>query len=350
MRVCYIPGRESTYARTRIFINGFKKNKVPFIDCSSNKKSNLRYLEIFIKFIRGKKNSDIFLVGFLGQHMVPIIRWFTKKKIVFDAFLSVYDTLVFDKKIVKQDSVAAKLFFWLDRKSCNIADVILLDTNQHIEYFHKTFGIRKDKFRRVLIGADEEIFYPRKTKEHNGFVVEFHGGFIPLQGVEYIVRAAKLLEKHKDIRFNIIGDGQTFTRCFNLAKKLELNNITFCGWKSLEEIHSYISNADIGLGVFGGTQKTQRVIPNKAYEIIAMKKPLITADTPAVRELFENRKNVYLCKQCNPKAIAKSILNLKNNPELRKRIASEGHKLYKKFCTPAIIGKQLKNICEDLMI
>lgn len=349
MKLCYVPGRESTYARTSIFINGLEKNKVDLINCSSLKKSNIRYFEVFYKFLKNRKKADIFLVGFLGQHLMLIIKRFTKKKIVFDAFLSAYDTMVFDKKMVRPGSLKAKLFFWLDKKSCHLADIVLVDTNQHIEYFHKTFGIKKEKLRRVLIGADKNLFYPRKTKKHKEFVVEFHGAFIPLQGVGYIIRAAKLLEKHKDIKFNMVGEGQTFKRCLNLVKKLNLSNIAFYGWKRLEEIPDFIAEADMGLGIFGNTKKTGRVIPNKAYEIIAMKKPLLTADTPAAKELFEHRKSAYLCKPRSPQAIARAILELKNDEVLRNSIAENGYNIYKKYCTSKVIGKQIKEICKELM-
>lgn len=349
MKVCYVPGRESTYSRTRTFINGLKKNKVELIDCSSAKKSSRRYFEILSKFLKNRKKADIVLVGFLGQHLMLIIKKFTRKKIVFDAFLSVYDTMVFDKKITKQGSLKAKIYFWLDKKSCTLADIILLDTNQHIEYFHNTFNIKKEKFRRVLIGADESLFYPREEKKHRDFIVEFHGEFIPLQGTKYIVQAAKLLEKHKDIKFNMIGKGQTSDKALKLSKKLNLQNITFLGWKNPEEIPLCISEADVGLGIFGETEKTRRVIPNKAYEIIAMKKPLITADTPAIRELFEHKKNAFLCEIKSPESIANAVLELKNNRELRNNIAKNGYETYKNYGTSAVIGKQLKEICEELV-
>ena len=68
-----------------------------------------------------------------------------------------------------------------------------------------------------------------------------------------------------------------------------------------------MSRADIVLGIFGESVKTMRVIPNKAYEALAMSLPLVTADTPAIRELLDERSAV-LVPAADPQAIADALL------------------------------------------
>jgi len=114
------------------------------------------------------------------------------------------------------------------------------------------------------------------------FIIGFHGKFIPLQGVQYIIKAAHLLADNEDIFFSIIGNGQTFKEATALAKKLNLKNIHFHGKLALEELPSHLRQFDVCLGIFGNTPKTQRVIPNKVYESIAMARPIISAKTPAM--------------------------------------------------------------------
>ena len=154
----------------------------------------------------------------------------------------------------------------------------------------------------------------------------------------------KILEK-ENVEFHLVGKGQTYDECFNLADELQVKNIKFLGLKKPDEIPGFISTWDIGLGIFGETEKTQRVIPNKAYEIIAMKKPLITSDTPAIRELFTDKKDVFLCKAKDEKSLVDAILTLKKNRALRDKIADNGYKLYKKYCTPEKIGEEILKDC-----
>lgn len=362
MKIAYVPGRELSYSRTRMFIRGLEQNGVDVRVYGSPSKSFIkRSLAVpFRFFFRKQRDEDVVLIGFFGPHLVLLLKPFLgKKKLVFDAYLSLYDTLVTDRKKMEKRTFLAFLRLWLDKifllkaycffwdkYPCRRADKVLLDTEQHIEYFVQRFGLPREKFERVLIGADDSLFSPREfpqQKKKKALIIGFHGLFIPLQGVEYIIRAAKLLER-EHLEFHLVGSGQTFEGCKKLAEELQLQNVQFLGLKKPEEIPGFIATWDIGLGIFGETPKTQRVIPNKAYEIIAMRKPLITADTPAIRELFTHKKNVYACPAHNPEELAKAISVLVKNMQLRERLAEQGHKLYLEFCTPAQIGKQLLHI------
>lgn len=342
IKVCYVPGYEADYARTEIFKRGMELNGLEVIDCSSKLKAPWRYFHAFVKFLAKKRRSDIILVGFLGQPLMPFVKLFTRKKILFDAFLSVYGTMVHDKKTAKSRSLKSKLYFWLDKYSCKLADKVFVDTQQHVEYFIRTFGIERKKMHRIFIGADETCFYPRKANMTK-FNVVFHGRFIPLQGTKYIIQAANML---KGIPFIMIGNGQTFKEDVEFAKKIGADNITFPGYKRTKEIADYISKSGVCLGVFGDTKKTNYVIPNKVYEVIAMRKPIITSNTAGIQELFTDKLNACLCQRANAKAIANAILLLKNNKPMQKKIANNGYKLFKEKCSARVIGKELKGFIE----
>ena len=169
----------------------------------------------------------------------------------------------------------------------------------------------------------------------------FWGNYIPLQGVQFIVRAAALLCNEGNIKFTMIGGGQMYNKIIVLAQELKVTNIHFIGHLPLDQLPSHINNADICLGIFGDTEKTNMVIPNKAYETIAMRKPLITADTPAIRELFTDQKDILLCRAADPEDLAQKIRFLYGNIDTRSRIAECGYDTYKANCTPAIIGNKL---------
>jgi glycosyltransferase involved in cell wall biosynthesis len=213
-----------------------------------------------------------------------------------------------------------------------------------MNYFYDQFGINKTKFRRVFVGSDDKIFFPRSvSKEDDNFLVVFWGTYIPLQGVEHIVHAAKLLENREDIKFEMIGSGRTFSFVKQLSERLRSNNISFfTKWIPYEKLPIYVAQADVCLGIFGGTQKATRVIPNKAFEALAMEKPLITGDSSAAREALTDMKNCVLCEMANSKAIAESIMLLKDDERLRKKIATNGYNLFKTKFTPRVIGKELK--------
>jgi len=349
MNICYFGDYGAS--RNRVIIKGLEKNGIKVFECHDNSPILLRYLRLLLKYLRLPKH-DIIIVGSNGQRCVPLAWLLAKifrKKIIFDPFISLYDTMVFDRKKVDKKSLKANYYYYLDKWSCALADNIIIDTWEHLRYFHKEFNIPKSKIRVVRIGTDDSVFFPRKTnRKESEFTIYFYGTFIPLQGIQYIIKAAKILEKERDIVFRIIGNGQTYNKNLNLSKKLEVGNVIFFGLMSYEELSEHLAKADICLGIFGDTNKAKRVIPNKVYDALAMGKPLITGDSLAVREVLTDRENVLLCHMANPESLAEAILLLKNNEGLRNKIAENGYRLFKERFTPNEIGKNVIKIIKGI--
>lgn len=347
--ICFFGIYDPLYARNRVLIHGFKENNWEVLECRVDTKiykGLSRYIQL-IKLSR-KIKSDIILVAFPGHTIVCLARiLFFNRKIYFDAFLSRFDSNVYDRKAYGPFTLRGILDWLLDWNSCVLASKIFLDTNEHIDYFSKTFFLNKKKMIRVPISADIRNFYPRLSENHsNKFIIHFHGMFIPLQGIEYIIQAADILRVYDDIIFNIIGSGQKFQEISKMIYDRKLSNVFLLGMKSYLEIPEYISKADICLGIFGDTQKTKRVIPNKVYEYIAMKKAVITADTPAIRELFENERDMLLCACADGTDLANVIIRLKNNEILRSTLVQNSYENFIQRLQPRIIVSDLINFIQ----
>jgi glycosyltransferase involved in cell wall biosynthesis len=344
MIVCYFGFYDPNYSRNRILIKGLRQNGVEIIECNSRLRGLAKYLELIKKHFKIRKNYDVMIVGFPGYQTVILAKFLTKKPVIFDAFTSIYDSMVYDRQLARPGSLMAEYYWLLDWASCKLANKILLDTNANIEYFVKNFKINRSKFLRVFVGSDNEVFYPLEQKsKHDYFLVHFHGYYIPLQGIEYIIRAAKILEK-ENIKFNLIGRGQIYENIRKLAEELKVENINFIDSVPYEELKNYIAEADICLGIFGVTEKAQRVIPNKIYEYLAVGRPVITGDSPSIRELFNDQQEIVFCKMGDAEYLAKKILELKENSQLRDIIAKNGHDFFIKNLIPIKIVKDLIKI------
>lgn len=345
MKVLFISGESRFYTRNAVILKGLKENGVDIIECTSSAKSYLfRYLISIYKYIlNSNKDFDVIFIGFFGQPLVPLMKILSRKPIVLDAFLSAYDTMCFDRKKFRPNSICGKFFWLLDWLPCQLADKIFLDTAEHIDFFVTTFSLNKQKFSRIFVGADDSIFYPQdKNNKTEKFNVFYYSTFHPLQGVEYIIQAAKILEFDESIKFCIVGKGLEYSKVINLAKKLKIKNVEFIDWIPYVELPSKIATADLCLGGhFSNIDKSKRVIAGKTFQFIAMRKPVIVGDNPANRELFENKKNALLVGHANPDALANGIQELKDDLDLRSKIAEEGYRTFNEMCTSKIIGTQL---------
>ncbi|MCK4539874.1 glycosyltransferase [Candidatus Parcubacteria bacterium] len=348
MKICYFGDYDAGYSRNRVIIKGLKENDVTIFECGSKMLGFKKLCELYKKHKRIKNKYDIMIIGYSDSRFIIFLaKILTRKKIIWDAFYSLYDSWVYDRKLVSKYSPKAWLYWLYDWFNCVLADKILLDTDEHINYFVKTFKINRNKFIKILVGTDDNIFYPREQKKDNKFIVHFHGNYIPLQGAEYIIGAAQLI-KDKDILFRMVGSkGQKYKEILSLAKKMNLSNIEFLNSVPYHILPELMAKVDVCLGVFGDTDKTKRVIPNKVYEAIAMEKPVITANTPAAQELFVDKKNILFCETANSENLAKKIKEIKNNKILKNNIAKNGYDVFKNKCRPKILIKDLLKQLSD---
>ncbi len=386
MKICYFGTYEKNYPLNNIIIKGLKKNGVEVKECHialwekhKNKHGDflklfsliklsvnlaVAYLKLGHKFLKECRNINTVIVGYIGQLDIFWLKFLilfrkNKPKIIFIPLVSLYDTAVIDRGLSGKKNIFAKLLFYLDKYSFKVADLIILDTNEHIKYICNLFNLDKNKFKRVWVGADEDVFYSKCSSPDKGknypppdkgglgggkFTVLFFGKYIPLHGLEYIIKAAKLLENEKDIRFRMIGNGQLYDKITKLSKDLDLKNIDFIEWIEYNKLVNEINKADAILGIFGGTEKSLRVIPNKVFQAIACKKAAITGDSLAIKELFTNRKNILLCENKNEESLKNAILELRDDNRLREKIAEGGYRVFGGGLSCEGIGRKIKEI------
>lgn len=347
--VLFVCGREPEYIRNRVILKALQREFEVVEITSSLSNFILRNLSVLVKFVLNRRKYDLVFVGFYGHPLMLWVPLLTRKPVLFDAYLSTYDTLCFDRQWFSPSSLAGRLAYWLDKHACAAADRVTLDTYAHVRYFISTFELPPEKFVVVYIGCDDEIFYPRQVAEHEKFVVFYYGSFLPLQGVDHVIRAAKLLEEDPQIKFQIAGEGNKRPEIIRLANRLAVSNVEFIDWIRFRELPTAIAHASVCLGGhFSASAKAQNVVATKTFQFLAMAKPTIVTDNPANRELFTHRKNAYMCPPADSAALAGAILELKHDEELRQRIAQEGYRLFITKHNVDNIAQSLKEIIDSI--
>jgi glycosyltransferase involved in cell wall biosynthesis len=311
------------YNRDKIILEGLKKRiDVEIIEYKFSKKKNFNKLE----FKELSKRSDVIYCPSFSHKYVRLIKKNTSKPVIFDPLISNYLTKVFDYKNIKRRSPRAFKNYLKDKLAFNAADILIADTEQHKIYYNKTFSIPLDKIHILPVGANTSLFKPIKKCQKKPFVIGFYGGFIPLQGVHHIVEAAFILGKNTDISFNLIGTGYEYEKMKKIVAEKDINNVHFEGWVNYNELPLKIAEFDICLGIFGDTLKANLVIPNKIFHYAAMAKPIITMDSPAIREIFSPGEDIELIEN-NGKAVAQAILSLVNNESKQTILGENARKL-----------------------
>jgi glycosyltransferase involved in cell wall biosynthesis len=291
---------------------------------------------------RPRPDFDVLLVGYPGHFDMPLARRAAGgRPIVFNPLLSLYDSMVLDRGRFGGGSPAGRLLRALDRRAMRLADLVIADTEAHADFFASLAGIPRSRVEVCLLGAEEPPFVPG-WKPRESFHCLFYGKMIPLHGLDTIIEAARLAP---EIPFRIAGAGQ-------LESKLEEDlsrNVDWIGWVPHSSIPAELHAAGCALGIFGTTGKARRVIPNKAYEALACGTPLVTADTPAARELLEDGVDALLVPAGDPAALAAAVRRLRDDTALAVRIGEGGLRTYREKASEDVLGKRWRELLEQLV-
>jgi glycosyltransferase involved in cell wall biosynthesis len=333
--ICFFGGFETGYPRSEVLRKGLEKHGVRVRLCrtSPRRRGVVRAAVLAWKFLSMKRPFDVICVPEFRHKDVPLawaLARLTGKRLVFDPLVSRYDTKILDRADAAERSVQAWHNRNLDRVSLRLPDIVLADTAAHAEYYARQYGVAREKIRVVEVGFDEDVFdpalYPDAQRRsasgqaESAFVVLFFGNYLPLHGVDTIVAAAKELAATREIRFDLIGGGQTFPQVEEYVRTHRLTNVRLLDRVPMESLPRTILASDVCLGVFGRTEKAGRVVANKVYQAMAMGKPVITEDSPAVRERFLDGEDICLVPAGDPGALAERIRNLYGDRAQLRRI------------------------------
>lgn len=368
LRVCYFGSyaRGEFYPRNTVLISALRHAGADVVECheplfsSADDKIRMsrsllttlrfavlllvKYCRLAWKYVR-LPACDVVVVGYGGLGDVPLARMLTlfrRRPIVYDALVSYYDTVVCDRQLCRPTSLKARLLWRYDRLMCRLADLVLLDTPAHVQYFSREFGLSPAHCISVAVGCDKErLVEPRASEDtEKSFEVLFWGTFIPLHGLETIVTAAQQLRHHDRIRFTIIGGGQSEQNIRELAAHVPTPHLNFLPMVSSQELMRRVARASLCLGIFGTTEKAQRVIPCKVYDALCAGAPIVTGDTGAIRELLTHGDSAWLVPCGNADALAQAILMLSSDSVLRDRLAAGARNTYETRCNSAALGTE----------
>ncbi|MDX6424026.1 MAG: hypothetical protein QOI67_1497 [Gaiellaceae bacterium] len=284
---------------------------------------------------RQSERYDAVIVGYPGHFDLPAAKRAARgAPVLFNPLVSLADTLVSDRARFRPGSLPARALSLVDRRALRAADVVIADTEQHARFFAELADL--ERVEVCFVGAEERIFQPGSPGEFTHAL--FVGKLIPLHGLETILEAARLAP---ELPFRVVGTGQ-------LDGLLERRpaNVEWVPWVEYERLAGELHAAGAALGIFGTSEKAARVIPNKAFQALACARPLVTADTPATRELLVDGESALLVPPGDAQALAAALRRLASDDALRARISAGGLAAYRRHASEDVLGRRWLSILE----
>ncbi len=374
LRVCYFGTYRENYSRNQMMIAGLRLNGVTVIECHQTLWHGIEdrvrvvsgewirpsfwwrlisvYWRLFKSYI-SIGDYDVLVVGYPGQFDIFLARFLTmfkRRTLVWDVFMSIYLISV-ERGLDQKDRFSIKLLRLIEETALKLPDLLILDTNEYVRWFTQNYSVQPERFRLVPTGADDRIFFPLQQDNitDGKFHILYSGSFIPNHGVMYIVEAARILAIEPAIKFEFIGNGPDLEKAKQYASQNQLTNVEFIQWMEKEQLTEQMNRADVCLGAFGTTPQSLMTVQNKIYEAIAIGKPLISGDSPAIRQVFTHGENIYLCERANGSALAEAISTLWKDRFLREKISQNGYKLFKEEYDLLSNGKKFYGYLNEIV-
>ena len=287
---------------------------------------------------RPRGDFDVVIVGYPGHFDLPAARRAARgRPVVFNPLVSLSDTLVADRGRFTAGSLPARALRGIDRHALRGADLVVADTRANADRLAEIAGLPPERVEVCFVGAEERLFSPGWAPDEP-FTALFVGKLIPLHGLETILAAARAVA---DVRLRIVGSGQLE----DLVRERP-ENVEWIPWIEYERLPAELHRAGCALGIFGTSDNAQRVIPNKAFQALACGTPLVTADTPAARELLVHEKSAFLVPPGDSDALAEALRRLQADPGLARDLGLGGRTAYEAQASEQVLGAKWRALLE----
>ena len=263
-----------------------------------------------------------------------------RKKIIVDYYISQYDTIVNDLQLTIRNSLRGKIALFKDRFLLKAADTVIFLNHSESTYYQRVAGVKLSaevvSIIPLCIDYKRELF-DNKRREDGSFNVCWWGTYIPLHGLENVIKSFSHISNNK-IKLYIFGNSDTKSKPYiDLIKSLGLesqvivnNSYSFSNGKLAPFLSQH---CDLAIGNFGTSEKAKTVLVNKLVDALSLGIPCLTMETRAIVELLQNSQGLVI-SESDPQSIATQIEKYSLSEEILKEIGEAGKRAYFDLFSP----------------
>jgi len=153
------------------------------------------------------------------------------------------------------------------------------------------------------------------------------------KGQEFIIAAARQLERsHPDVQFMLVGGGED--EALLKAAAAGLANVTFAGF--VDNVGDYLAALDIFI-----LPSNREGIGSILLDAMEQALPVVASRVGGVPDIVHHGENGLLIDPASPEQLRDAILELREDPDLRRAYGERGREFAKDFTGEAMWRKYL---------
>lgn len=197
---------------------------------------------------------------------------------------------------------------------------------------------------------DNDLEKRLNNKFSDDILISYIGNLGPHRGLKTAIEAMEIVvKKMPNVKLMIVGGDNNFDDLNNLRKKLNLEeNVILTGRKPHGSLPTYLAVTDIGLIPHRSNPHVESTIPNKIFQNMLMGKPQIVSDVKPLKRIINETKSGLVFKAEDPISLAKTIIKLAEDEELRKKLGKNGRKAAIKEYNWNVEGEKLSSLYKQL--
>lgn len=291
-RIVYLRVEDRNYPRNERVRAALERasHEVRLVDRVSSGPKPIRLLRDLLRGMSAARGSSHLIVPEFSLPFVPAA-WLIAKlvgaRLVVDAFVGKYETVVEDWGRARPRSLLAVWCRMVDRTAARLADILLIDTDARAAALQSHTG--KNTLVFTLPVGSPAWIRPHPRPRNPELRVLYSGGALPLHGIPFFLRGLAETQRTATRLTLILAAPAVRLEGFRaLAEELGvLDRCEFVDPVSHAELIRTIAEHDVVLGVFGDSPKARTVLANKVWQGLAAGRTVVTRSSPALSEIAE---------------------------------------------------------------
>jgi len=245
----------------------------------------------------------------------------------------------------------------VERAAIRAADRILVVVPEHIERVARvrgtSEGIEVVENTPVLEELDALFARYQNLREWQPceqlLEVVYGGNVHFYRGMDTLLQAAAILKARGEegIRWTVVGTGKVAAQLQAMAGELGVTDtVRFMGWQP--DLMAFVYRAHVGYDGSHASEHTHVTMPNKVYDYMAFRKPVLVSDCRPMKRLVETHRCGLVFRSQDAEDLVEKVLQLRDSA-LRAELGESGRKAVEERYHWGVDGKRLEEVVRQVI-